>query len=151
MKPCPTCGREVADHRRSYCSFDCRPKRPCRWCGRPSITPSLVRAGFCSEECDRYAHGKLLAISAAKARLREEGLYPIRKAVTNALKKGALVRQPCEACGALKAEGHHADYTKPLEITWLCRSHHRREHLRIQAAAGKPNRRVFAPQDLVLQ
>jgi hypothetical protein len=39
-----------------------------------------------------------------------------------------LTRQPCSMCGALKAECHHPDYTKPLEIIWLCRRCHKRIH-----------------------
>jgi hypothetical protein len=38
-----------------------------------------------------------------------------------AVKKGIIQRQPCSECGSLKAEGHHNDYYKPLEVTWLCR------------------------------
>jgi hypothetical protein len=41
-----------------------------------------------------------------------------------ALRRGKLVRQPCGACGEPKAEMHHPDYSKPLEIVWLCRSDH---------------------------
>jgi hypothetical protein len=49
-------------------------------------------------------------------------------AVSNAIRDGRLIRQPC-FCGA-KAEAHHADYSKPLEVTWLCRKHHMEEHVR---------------------
>jgi hypothetical protein len=35
-----------------------------------------------------------------------------------------LVPQPCEVCGATKVEKHHPDYSKPLEVRWLCREHH---------------------------
>lgn len=45
-----------------------------------------------------------------------------------ALKSGKLTKQTCEVCGASKAEAHHDDYTKPLEVHWLCRSHHRKLH-----------------------
>ena len=38
-----------------------------------------------------------------------------------ALHRGDLVRQPCERCHTTKnVHGHHADYSKPLEVTWLC-------------------------------
>lgn len=35
----------------------------------------------------------------------------------------------CEKCKAVaKTEGHHTDYSKPLEVAWLCRKCHRAEH-----------------------
>lgn len=46
-----------------------------------------------------------------------------------AITTGKLVRQPCEECGAEKADAHHDDYAKPLEVRWLCRSHHRQWHV----------------------
>lgn len=39
------------------------------------------------------------------------------------LRRGLLVRQPCEVCGG-EAEMHHDDYDKPLDVRWLCRDHH---------------------------
>lgn len=36
------------------------------------------------------------------------------------LKRGKLKREPCQECGA-RAEMHHEDYDRPLEVTWLCR------------------------------
>ena len=42
----------------------------------------------------------------------------------NAVKEGLLVRQPCIVCNSPKSCGHHPDYSKPLEVTWLCNKHH---------------------------
>lgn len=50
------------------------------------------------------------------------------RVVTNALSSGALVRQPCEVCGWTPAHAHHDDYSKPLEVRWLCRRHHELHH-----------------------
>lgn len=47
-----------------------------------------------------------------------------RKMVYRAVKAGKLVRGPCEICGHTKVEAHHSDYTKALEIRWLCRRCH---------------------------
>jgi hypothetical protein len=50
------------------------------------------------------------------------------QAVAKALRRGDLVRQPCEVCGAEKTVAHHDDYSKPLDVRWLCRSDHRHWH-----------------------
>jgi hypothetical protein len=42
----------------------------------------------------------------------------------HALKHGVLVRKPCCMCGDPKTEGHHENHSKPLDVVWLCRSHH---------------------------
>lgn len=51
-----------------------------------------------------------------------------RQAVSDAIKKGSMVRFPCCVCGNPKSEGHHEDYAKPLDVTWLCRKHHAEHH-----------------------
>jgi hypothetical protein len=43
------------------------------------------------------------------------------------VRKGNIVRQPCEKCGA-PAQAHHDDYSKPLDVRWLCPTHHGMEH-----------------------
>lgn len=57
---------------------------------------------------------------------------PIKRAahlaVGNALRDGKLTRQPCEVCGEAKAHAHHCDYGKPLEVMWLCTTHHAAWH-----------------------
>jgi len=58
--------------------------------------------------------------------------FPERKnaqmKVYHAVKKGLLIRQPCFICGE-KSEAHHPDYSRPLDVVWLCASHHRQAHL----------------------
>lgn len=49
-------------------------------------------------------------------------------AVYTAIKRGILVRQPCEQCGATTVEAHHDDYTRPLSVRWLCNFHHNEWH-----------------------
>ena len=48
-------------------------------------------------------------------------------AVNNAIRSGYLIRQKCIQCDKI-GEGHHPDYNKQLEVTWLCSSHHKRLH-----------------------
>lgn len=47
----------------------------------------------------------------------------------DAVRQGKIKRQPCEICQEPEAQGHHFDYSKPLEVRWLCPKHHREEHL----------------------
>ena len=74
----------------------------------------------------RVAHQKALKASAAK--------YPERTAARikfrNAVRDGKVKPWPVCAvhtCSG-KPEGHHADYSAPLAVTWLCTAHHRAAH-----------------------
>ena len=60
-----------------------------------------------------------------------------RNAVYHAVAKGRLSRGPCEVCGATKGvHGHHDDYSKPLDVRWLCHTHHVELHARERAGAS---------------
>jgi hypothetical protein len=52
--------------------------------------------------------------------------------VAEAVEDGTLERQPCEVCGKKKVHAHHDDYSKPLEIRWLCDEHHKERHRRLK-------------------
>ena len=44
------------------------------------------------------------------------------------VKRGHVTRGCCEVCGDEKVEAHHEDYTKPLDVRWLCKLHHLQAH-----------------------
>lgn len=56
--------------------------------------------------------------------------HQARVTLGRALKAGKIVKPTlCEACGqSEQLNGHHTDYSKPLEVCWLCGPCHRREH-----------------------
>ena len=54
--------------------------------------------------------------------------YTAHLAVRRALASGALARQSCEVCGKAAVDAHHDRYDEPLNVRWLCRSHHVKLH-----------------------
>jgi hypothetical protein len=109
-----------------------------------------VRKGaglFCSKEC-RRAHalttGKFRGENSGtwrggvskdnmRYRRRQAERWPerdyARRTVNYEIRMGRLVRQPCEKCGtADRVHAHHDDYSKPLSVRWLCRTHHDEHH-----------------------
>jgi len=44
------------------------------------------------------------------------------------LSRGKISKSGCQSCGSENSEMHHADYSKPLSVTWLCRACHIAEH-----------------------
>lgn len=63
-----------------------------------------------------------------RRRVNQAEKYKARYAVGNAVRDGRLVVQPCEVCGSAEVQAHHEDYSKPLEVMWLCFEHHRARH-----------------------
>ena len=73
--------------------------------------------------------------NAGTVRRRKRRGYPVdpvkrhaRSVAHRAIWRGTLQRQSCETCGAEKAQAHHDDYTRPLDVRWLCGPCHRRVH-----------------------
>jgi len=63
-----------------------------------------------------------------KKRARNPARAKAHWAVANALRNGRMQKQPCEVCGEKEVDGHHDDYSKPLDVRWLCRTHHCEHH-----------------------
>ena len=54
----------------------------------------------------------------------------------NAIRDGKLKKLPCFVCGE-KAEAHHPDYSRPLDVIWLCKPHHVETHNIVREEARK--------------
>lgn len=52
----------------------------------------------------------------------------VHNMVSKAIERGRIIPQQCRRCGAEKTEAHHEDYSKPFEITWLCKPCHGARH-----------------------
>jgi hypothetical protein len=112
--------------------------RDCRDCWKKRVKANrLARI----DQYDAYERERAQrpARKAAAQRYLKERRPPEKRraniAVGNAIRDGRLLRQPCEVCGAAKAEAHHDDYTRPLDVRWLCRKHHLEHHGKESRAA----------------
>lgn len=68
-----------------------------------------------------------------KANVRWRKKYPAKhkaqSKVSNAIRNGKLIRENCFYCGNPKSQGHHDDYSKPLDVRWVCfKCHREKEH-----------------------
>jgi len=63
-----------------------------------------------------------------------------RGAIRSAIRGGHIVKPAaCSSCGKdCVPEGHHPDYSKPLEVEWLCTSCHNRVHRGAVLLHGAP-------------
>lgn len=63
-----------------------------------------------------------------------------RGALNRAVLKGKLIRLPCQKCGSINnIEAHHTDYSKSLEVIWLCDKHHKELHIELRAGDRNEN------------
>ena len=67
-------------------------------------------------------------LSKAGEKLRSPVKHAARQECRDAVRRGVLTRQPCEVCGEVKTHAHHDDYGKPLDVRWLCATHHAEWH-----------------------
>jgi ribosomal protein S27AE len=63
--------------------------------------------------------------------------YKAQSAVSNAIRDGKLTKKPCLFCGNPKVHAHHRDYSKPLDVTWLCAKCHHRLHATFPETEGR--------------
>jgi len=84
-----------------------------------------------------YSSGLTHTKSGVPANLRRA----VNTMVSRAVKAGILIKpDQCSSCGRTdkRIEGHHSDYTKPLEVEWLCSTCHKRVHLVPKHLTSKP-------------
>lgn len=102
----------------------------CKVCTRRDVQENRERKQgyYLAYERRRYRDNPARRRSLAASRKR----YPMRDRARvhlhNAVARGKINKGPCEVCGATRVDGHHEDYSKPLEVRWLCRKHHMEHH-----------------------
>lgn len=63
--------------------------------------------------------------------------YRAQNAVNNAIRDGKLMKGPCCICGTPEnVHAHHTDYSRPLDVKWLCAGCHHRIHANFPQLGG---------------
>lgn len=65
--------------------------------------------------------------------------------VYSAIKSGILVPEICKYCD-LPGQAHHEDYSKPLEVWWLCPKHHSERHVELNRVRRENRLRGICPE-----
>lgn len=116
-KRCTKCGRELPPSEFNRVKRGSEARRP--WCKRcmSEYRHERYSTGADLEECLRACE---------RNPTRENAVRSVRAAT----RSGRLTRpSTCEGCGRTgegqRIEAHHCDYTRPLDVIWLCPSCHR--------------------------
>jgi len=88
---------------------------------------------------EEYAQTEQGKITGNKAKRKYAARNPEKQkatcAVNNAVRDGRLQKLPCKNCGSKKrVHGHHDDYSKPLDVIWLCPRCHKEYHRQMEEA-----------------
>lgn len=134
---CYDCGKVKENPKKAYC-YDCRNRKQ-RELDLKNGTISSHRKGTCAICKTDWIHKRscdcVKLVQEERQRKKLEKLdsdffikEAARRKTNRAIKAGILMRQPCIICLDEKVDAHHEDYTKPLDVVWICRLHHMQYH-----------------------
>jgi ribosomal protein S27AE len=63
-----------------------------------------------------------------KSRLKTPEKSKARHTLNYAVNKKHIKKTACSVCGNVNSQAHHSDYSKPLDIVWLCAKCHGLKH-----------------------
>jgi hypothetical protein len=134
MKKCNKCGtlKHITDYSKRYDGTDGRRAICIKCCNQKgnikrweNKTRRRTTGTNRTNEWDAKNKGTILSTNQVTHRKRQH----IYQCVFRAVRAGKIIKGDCERCGSsFNVEGHHRDYYKPLQVTWLCNSCHSTIH-----------------------
>lgn len=131
-KVCSKCG----ETKPAYEFYPCKTARDgrqgsCKKCWKDACTVRLRGQKRKEWEKARWQRPEYRAYQRARAKAWKEvnrQKVLAHYAIRDAIRYGVMQRGVCAVCGSAKmVDAHHHDYSKPLDVTWLCRKHHGEE------------------------
>lgn len=147
MRTCKLCGA-TSDKAEFYKGVNCR----CKECHKEQVRLNrrekieqyteyekmrFKRDPWRTEENKKRAKTPEYKIKFREMNKRRNAMHPDKRAanimVGNAVRDGRLIKPlKCSRCGGIpprrQLHGHHKDYSKPLEVQWICSGCHGLEH-----------------------
>jgi len=133
---CSQCGQEkpldefdvnkTKPLRRAYRCKECRREYDRQHSSKKSKTPQKI------EQVRRWHQSERGRMMDKQRRLLRKDKIRTKNMLNYLIERGIIQRQPCIRCGEENGQGHHPDYSKPLEVVWLCQTHHSEEHKRLK-------------------
>lgn len=121
---CRTCGEGFMQKPWQVAKSD----RECPKCKRSRQNAKNATRDLSAYAKTRYQQIRDKVAAYHKEKRQSDPMYVVkrraRRLLAYAIEKGRIVRGPCQRCGAKRVDGHHHDYSKPLDVTWLCRRCH---------------------------
>lgn len=127
-KVCTSCRKElpVSEFYRKSGADGYRPL--CKLCHRQSTAARRDSKLTEIRAQERARTKRRTAMGLVKPRVRDLEKERAHWTIKSAVRCGKLKRGQCEVCGSPEAHGHHDDYSKRLDVRWLCSAHHRQHH-----------------------
>lgn len=111
----------------------------CKECTKRDVSENYRAniAHYIAYEIERNQRPERRIAAREYGRRRQPHKKGANVAVSNAVRAGRLVPKPCEVCGSVEVQAHHDDYSKPLDVRWLCFEHHMAHHGKKSHGRGK--------------
>ena len=130
MKECFKCGEvKDIDYFYKHKQMPDGHLNKCKECTKKDVLKHRLKNIDRIREYDRNRGNRQNKKYIAEYRAKYPNKYKAHRIVQNAIRSNKLFREPCEVCGIEeKIHAHHDDYLKPLNVRWLCSSHHHQWH-----------------------
>jgi len=131
MRNCTKCGdgKPLTDFYKHPSSVDGRDTK-CKECVKAAMTRNRNANIERIRVYDRARGARQAPEYLAEYRARKPNVYAAQSAVSSGLRDGKITKPVlCQYCGTYdKLHGHHRDYSRPLDVQWLCVPCHKQWH-----------------------
>jgi predicted PP-loop superfamily ATPase len=136
MKACRKCGamKSLDDYYKHPMMADGR-LHTCKECHKSDVKKNYadkreIKHAYDAERFQQPGRRQSALASQRTRRAKSPEKDKARAKTRRAILSGRLIKSPCEVCGRNDemVEAHHHDYSRPLDVHWLCFACHRAEH-----------------------